>query len=124
MKTLFLMLFGTMSFVLLSVPATAHPRLLASSPVAGGTVIAPATIKLKFSERLIAAFSGLSIMPLAGGNGNRNAVRVLQTSVDPGGRTMVAQLAAPLRAGRYAVAWHVVSVDTHRVTGRLVFTAR
>ena len=47
MKKLFLRLLGIASNILFPVPAAAHPRLVASSPVAGGSVLAPTTINTK-----------------------------------------------------------------------------
>ena len=121
MRKLSLTLLGAASGLLMAVTGTAHPRLVVSSPVAGETARAPVAIMLKFSERLMGAFSGLSITPLSGGGGN--AAKVLKTSVSPDGRTLVASLAAPLRPGSYLIAWHVVSSDTHRMAGSLRFTA-
>jgi len=31
---------------------------------------------------------------------------------------------SPLGAGRYSVAWHVVSADTHRVSGNFAFAVK
>ncbi|MBC7637062.1 MAG: copper homeostasis periplasmic binding protein CopC [Acetobacteraceae bacterium] len=122
MRTLSITLLGAVSAVLMTVPAIAHPKLIASSPVAGRTASAPTAITLKFSEKLLAAFSGLSITPLSGGGGK--AATVLKTSVSPDGHTLVSRLATPLPSGSYLVSWHVVSSDTHRVAGSLRFIAR
>ena len=122
MKTLALTLIAAASFGLIANPATAHPKLVASNPVAGETARAPGAITLKFSEKLVAAFSGLSITRLSGGSGK--AAKVLKTYVSPDGRTLTARLASPLQPGGYLVGWHVVSVDTHRVAGSLRFTAK
>ena len=40
------------------------------------------------------------------------------------GRTLVIAPKSPLGAGTYSVAWHVVSGDTHRITGNYAFAVR
>ena len=124
MRTLALTLIAAASLGLIANPATAHPKLVASSPVAGETARAPGAITLKFSEKLVAAFSGLSITRLPGGSANGKAAKVLKIYVSPDGRTLIARLASPLQPGGYLVGWHVVSADTHRVAGSLHFTAK
>ncbi len=53
------------------------------------------------------------------------AVKVATAAaVGANGRTLVLTPRTPLAAGRYVVAWHAVSTDTHRVTGRYAFTVR
>ena len=115
---------GVMSSTLAMAPAAAHPRLIASTPLAGAAVKSPAILVLKFSEKLVAAFSGLSITPLPAHGTGTTAGKALLTSVGADGRTLVARLTAPLPAGAYTLAWHAVSVDTHRVSGSYCFTAR
>ena len=40
------------------------------------------------------------------------------------GSTLVLTPKAPLAPGRYTVAWHVVSSDTHRVAGNYTFAVK
>ena len=42
-------------------PVLAHAKLLQSNPAADTTLTAPKTIKLTFSEKIVPAFSGLSL---------------------------------------------------------------
>jgi methionine-rich copper-binding protein CopC len=39
-------------------------------------------------------------------------------------KVLVTPLQAPLAPGRYAVTWHAVSTDTHRVAGHYVFAVK
>ena len=40
------------------------------------------------------------------------------------GQTLVITPKAPLSSGRYNVAWHVVSTDTHKVAGNYAFAVK
>ena len=103
-------------------PAAAHPRLITATPAINGVVAATSTIALEFSERLIGQFSGVTITR-AGGTVAAPASAV-KTMTGSDGRTLVAHLRSPLTAGRYILAWHAVSTDTHRVAGSYRFTIR
>lgn len=103
---------------LLAGAAQAHPRLLSSTPAARSTGAAPRRIDLNFSERLMRKFSGADLA-MAG------ARKIgATTAVGGSGKTLSLVPVAPLRAGVYQVDYHVVSTDTHRVAGSLVFRVR
>lgn len=109
----------------LSGVAQAHPKLVSASPAANATVAKPARIELRFSEKLVANFSGADLMMTRHGGKSHPPMKVEATaSVASDGQTLVVTPKAPLGAGQYSVAWHVVSVDTHRVNGNLAFTAK
>jgi methionine-rich copper-binding protein CopC len=102
----------------LATSAEAHPKLKSVSPAADvSSKVSPKEIKLNFSEGVIAKFSGLELKDEAG--------KIITTGVpvnDPGDRKqLVVPLPSPLIAGRYKVAWHAVSEDTHRVKGEYSF---
>jgi methionine-rich copper-binding protein CopC len=105
--------------------AYAHPKLLSATPAQNATVAAPARIELHFSERLIPQFSGADVMMTAHG-GTAHAPMKMDSTAALGedGRTLVITPRSALRAGRYSVSWHVVSADTHRITGNYAFTVR
>jgi hypothetical protein len=100
--------------------AAAHAKLVSSSPAAATTVAAPKQIVLKFNEKLQPKFSGADLtMPQM----NDMAVAA-KTSVAKDGMTVVITPAKPLAPGAYAVKWHAVTADTHRMEGKLDFTVR
>ncbi|MDQ1155967.1 methionine-rich copper-binding protein CopC [Sphingomonas sp. SORGH_AS 950] len=100
----------------LSAPVLAHPKLLGASPAADTTVTtAPRTLVLNFSEKLIAPMSGAELTMIMPGMAG-HAIPV-KTSVGADGRSLVLVPASPLPRGQYQVDWHVVSADTHRITG-------
>jgi methionine-rich copper-binding protein CopC len=102
----------------LATSAEAHPKLKSVSPAADvSSKVSPKEIKLNFSEGVIAKFSGLELKDEAG-----KTISTGVAATDPGDRKqLVVPLQAPLMAGRYTVAWHAVSEDTHRVKGEYSF---
>ena len=103
--------------------ANAHPKLLSVTPAANATVTAPAHIDLRFSEKLMPAFSKaeltMAAMPGMGAMKMASA-----TAVAADGKTLVVTPKARLARGRYIVDWHVVSTDTHKVAGRTAFAVK
>lgn len=104
---------------LLTAPAMAHPRLLATSPAAAATGTSPARLTLRFSEPLVARFSGIV---LKDAQGRAIALQPLQLSTDR--KQLSASPVQRLAPGAYTTAWHAVSTDTHRVEGITRFTVR
>ena len=96
-----------------------------SSPAPNATVAKPARVELRFSERLMPKFSGADLV-MTGMKGMAHpTMKVGATAaVAADGRTLVVTPKSPLAAGRYSVAWHVVSVDTHRVAGTYGFAVK
>ncbi len=105
--------------------AKAHPKLLSATPAPNATVAKPARLALRFSEKLMPKFSGADLMMTAHGGTAHPPMKVAAAAgVADDGRTLVVTPKAPLAPGRYAVAWHVVSADTHRVTGNFAFAVK
>ena len=105
--------------------ANAHPKLVSATPAPNATVAAPARVTLRFSERLMPKFSGADMM-MTGMNGMKHAPMKVASAatVAADGRTLVIAPKSPLGAGTYSVAWHVVSADTHRITGNYAFAVQ
>jgi hypothetical protein len=99
-------------------PANAHPRLRNATPASGATLqVAPSEIRMKFSEGVIAQFTAVELKDAKG-----RSVPTGAATLSPGDNTkVVVPIKARLAAGTYAVAWHAVSVDTHRVSGSYTF---
>ncbi len=105
--------------VLLSAaPASAHARLVSSTPAATSTVASPRVVTLTFSDRVAPAFSGFDLVNAAGAT-----IRV-QTRVSEDGKTISGAPARPLATGAYVVNWRVASPDGHRMTGSTNFSVR
>lgn len=100
--------------------AWAHAKLVSSTPANAATVVAPKQIVLKFNETLQAKLSGAEVvMP-----GMNNMAVAAKASVAKDGMTLIVTPAAPLAPGTYAVKWHAVTADTHRMQGKVDFTVR
>lgn len=113
------------ALVLFAGAANAHPKLVSASPAANATVAKPAHVDLHFSERLMPKFSGADLMMTAHGGKAHAPMKVAGTvAVGADGRTLVVTPTSPLAAGRYSVAWHVVSTDTHKVAGNYAFAVK
>ncbi|NJR76997.1 copper homeostasis periplasmic binding protein CopC [Sphingomonas corticis] len=105
--------------------AQAHPKLVSASPSPNATVTKPARIALQFSEKLMPKFSGADVMMTGHGGTTHPPMKVAATAeIAPDGRTLVIVPKSPLGAGRYSVAWHIVSADTHRVSGNFAFAVK
>lgn len=105
--------------------AYAHPKLLSATPAPNATVSTPGRLELRFSEKLMPKFSGADLMMTTHGGKAHAPMKVAGTAaLGADGRTLVVTPKSPLGAGRYSVAWHVVSVDTHRVAGNYAFTVK
>ena len=105
--------------------ANAHPKLVSATPATNATVAKPARVTLQFSEKLMPQFSGADLM-MTGMNGMKHAPMKAASvaTVAPDGRTLVITSKSPLGAGTYSVAWHIVSADTHRITGNHAFAVK
>ncbi|WP_114227230.1 MULTISPECIES: copper homeostasis periplasmic binding protein CopC [Sphingomonas] len=108
---------------MLSSAANAHPKLLSATPAANSSVVRPSHIDLRFSEKLMPAFSKADLVMAA--MPGMAAMNIASTAVvAPDGRSLVITPKAPLHSGRYNVVWHVVSTDTHKVAGNFVFAVK
>ena len=107
--------------------ADAHPRLLSATPAANSVVASPSRVALKFSEKLIGPMTAADVM-MTGmpGKTRHQPVKMagFRAALAPDGKTFVLARAKPLPAGTYRVAWHAVSVDTHRVAGAFAFSVK
>jgi len=115
------------ALALLAAPALAHPKLVSSTPAPQATISNATQVSLTFSEPLVAPVSGIDlVMTGMPGMASHAPMKItgFKTSVAPDGKTLVAAFPRPLPAGAYKLDWHVVSTDTHRITGTLGFTVR
>ena len=114
--------------LLLPSVSAAHGMLLRSQPAADSEITRlPETIRLSFSERVESRFSRVTV--------HRAQVDSETGELTPGDRVDTDMAEAPaitqelavrlpeaLPAGLYLVQWQVLSVDSHRTTGRFTLT--
>jgi copper resistance protein C len=97
-------------------PARAHTQLLGADPAKDAVLTsAPATVTLRFSERLNPDFTTIVVSDTA-----RQPVPAARPAVDGGAGTIT--LGRALGNGGYTVAYRVVSTDGHTVQGSYTFT--
>jgi len=99
-------------------PAAAHDELLRSSPRDGAVLAAlPSVVTLTFEEPPADGFTSMSV---TGPNGVRANTAGPQTN----GAMVTEQLVENGRAGRYVIAYRIMSDDGHPVAGTVRFTVR
>lgn len=106
--------------------AYGHPELVQTTPTANATVAAPAKIELRFSEPLAGEFSGadLLMLDMPGMKMDKPSKEGATASLSSDGMTLVITPSRALASGTYRVDYHVVSTDTHRVTGSYSFKVK
>ena len=98
--------------------ATAHGVLERSEPRSGSVLkSAPAQVRLRFTGAIEPAYSRVRVTDERG-----TPVDLGDSAVDPETRRQLRVSLPVLPAGRYTVAWRVLSVDSHVTEG--VFTFR
>lgn len=110
-------------FALVAAPAFAHPKVVSSTPAEGAAVAPISRVEIKFSEKLVAQFTGasLNMTDMPGMKMRSPMVMKVATSVSPDGLTLIAATPKPLPKGTYKLSYHIVSADTHRIEGALGF---
>ncbi|MCW5701621.1 MAG: copper homeostasis periplasmic binding protein CopC [Bradyrhizobium sp.] len=112
--------------LLAAAAAHAHPELVQTTPAANATTAAPARIDLRFSERMVGAFSraDLLMVDMPGMKMDKPSKEAATAKIGADGMTLTLIPARPLSAGTYRVDYHVVSTDTHRITGSFSFQVK
>ena len=116
-------LIAATTLVALAGTANAHPKLLSASPTANATVATPGRVELHFSETLVPEFSK-GDLTMAAMPGMAAMAMPSTATLAPDGKTLIITPKGKLPAGRYSVAWHVVSTDTHKVDGSYTFAVK
>lgn len=115
----------------------AHSKVLSISPRSHATVEAPKQVSIKLNEKVKLKFCQLKVYRLeATGNKlalNRAAAQVAKTGKAPKMKVNFAQQGKSetlkasvekLAAGRYVMAWRILSSDGHIVRGHSVFKVK
>ena len=96
--------------------ASAHPKLLTSTPAADAMLTAsPPQVSITFNESLSRTLSGIELKDSAG------KVVPTKAATPANDKTITATVLARLAPGTYEVDWHAVATDSHRVTGKYTF---
>lgn len=114
--------------ILAAIPgaALAHVSLTGSTPAANATIKAPATIVLRFSDRLIGSTVKTEIvmtgMPGMADHAPMPIAHGAQMARD--GKSMTLTPKRGLVRGTYRVSWSATGADAHRMGSHFSFTVR
>ena len=111
--------FITAACLIAASPAFAHAALVSSSPGKDGSVAAPRSIRLTFSEKIAPAFSGFRLSMDDG------MVMDAVTKVSDDGKTLTGTPTSSFMRGKYTLSWHATAVDDgHKTEGSFNFTVK
>jgi copper transport protein len=97
----------TLLLMVPTVPASAHPTLLSTTPEAGYSVAEPPEqVVLVFDEPVSVEPRGVRLL-----DADRDELRISTVAVDQGGRRLTVRLLDRPGAGRYVVRWRVTAQD-------------
>ena len=108
--------------------AAAHGMLIRSHPPADSEIAQlPETIRLSFSERVESRFSRVTVHRAlrdaeTGELEPQERVDAVMTEGAAITQELAVRLPASLAAGLYLIEWQVLSIDSHRTTGRFTLT--
>ena len=112
---------------LLALPgmASAHSKLVSSSPAANATVAKPTKLTLTFSETFLAPMSGVELtMTGMPGMADHPPMPIKGFKTAAAGKTMTVTLPRALPAGRSDLKWHIVGADQHKMEGNYSFNVK
>lgn len=108
------------------VAAFAHPEIVSATPAANATVASTTTIRLTFNERVMPKLSNatLTMVGMPGMPGHVMTMTGVTSAVSRDGKSITLTSAKPLPAGSYRVDWAIAGADTHRISGKHLFSVR
>ena len=115
-----LLIVAAAATALIAGQASAHARLLSSTPKAGATVASPQTLVLHYSETIVPTASSVTVT----GPGGSAAPTGPLALGDKDKREVTVAFSAPLRPGAYTVAWKMHTPDDHNTDGTFVFKVK
>lgn len=105
--------------------ASAHTKLVSSTPAANAAIAKPTKVTLTFSETFLAPLSGAGLtMTGMPGMANHDPMPIKGFKTDVNGKTMTLTFPRALPAGTYDLKWHVVGADQHKMEGGYSFTVK
>src|SRR3546814_5221266 len=114
------------AFALLITPvaASAHTKLVSSTPAANSTVSKVTSVNLQFNEKIVASTLKTElVMTGMPGMANHAPMKVPYSSMmGKEGKSAMLMLKRPLTAGTYKVTWSAAGADTHRMGSEFSFT--
>ena len=117
---------AALALLVAPVAASAHTRLIASTPAAGSTASKVTSVSLHFSEKLIPATIKTSlVMTAMPGMTDHPPMKIPYSSaMGKDGKSMTLLLKRPLTAGSYTLSWSAAGADTHRMGSEFSFAVK
>ena len=116
------------AFALLLMPATAsaHTKLVSSTPAANSTVSKVTSVNLQFNEKIVASTLKTElVMTGMPGMANHAPMKIAATSVmGKDGKSLTLTAKRALVPGTYKVKWSAAGADTHRMGSEFSFTVK
>ena len=107
--------------------ASAHAKLVTSTPAANSTVAKPTKIELRFNEALMGATASAQVvMTGMPGMADHAPMKIsgFTSRMGKDGKSMTLLLKRPLATGTYTVTWSAAGKDTHRMGSSFSFTVK
>ena len=118
----------TAAVALLLVPgvASAHTKLVGSTPAANSTVSKVTSVNLQFNEKVIAStVKAELVMTGMPGMANHAPMKIPTTSMmGKGGKSMMLMVKRALVPGTHKVKWSAAGADTHRMGSEFSFPVK
>ena len=108
--------------------SSAHGKLIRAQPTADSEIAQlPESIRLSFSERIESRFSRVTVHRAMRDteSGEVNALERVDAGMAEGPavtQELAVRLPENLSAGLYLIEWQVLSIDSHRTSGRFTLT--
>ena len=117
---------AALALLLTPVAASAHTKLVGSTPAANATVSKVTSVSLRFNEKVIAStVKAELVMTGMPGMKDHPPMKIAFTSaMGKDGKSMTLQLKRALAPGTYKVQWSAAGADTHRMGSEFSFTVK
>ncbi|NYF32506.1 copper homeostasis periplasmic binding protein CopC [Sphingopyxis sp. JAI108] len=117
---------AVLTLLLASTPASAHAKLVGSTPAANATVSKVTSIALRFNEKVIAStVKAEVVMTGMPGMANHAPMKIPATPMmGKDGKSMTLAVKRALVPGTYKVKWAAAGADTHRMGSEFSFTVK
>jgi len=117
---------AAVALLLMPAAASAHAKLVASTPAANATVSKVTSVTLRFNEKLVASTVKTElVMTGMPGMANHAPMKIPATSaMGKDGKSMTLTAKRALVPGTYKVKWSAAGADTHRMGSEFSFTVK
>jgi methionine-rich copper-binding protein CopC len=126
MKSFFPAAAAAVALLLMPAAASAHAKLVGSTPAANATVSKVTSVTLRFNEKLVAStVKAELVMTGMPGMANHAPMKIPAASaMGKDGKSLTLTAKRALVPGTYKVKWSAAGADTHRMGSEFSFTVK